>query len=70
MCSAIVLAPVWFFALAALSIGVWRRAEMFGTLYVGLGVLGVCIANVLMVQHRRLRELERQLELLRTRLTT
>jgi hypothetical protein len=33
-----------------------------GTVYVGLGGLGVSIANVLMLQHRRIAELERKLE--------
>ena len=70
MRSAMFLVPVWFFALAALSVGVWRSGDVFGTLYIGLGVLGVCIANALMAQHRRIAELERALELLRSRLAT
>jgi hypothetical protein len=67
MRSLIFLAPVWFFALAALCIGVWRGGDIFGSFYVGLGVLGVCVANALMSQHRRIAELERGLELLRSK---
>jgi hypothetical protein len=70
MRSAVILIAVWFFALAALSVGVWRGADPFGTLYVGLGVLGICVANVLMVQHRRLARLEHEFELLRRRQPT
>ena len=69
MRSAFFLLPVWFFAFAALGVGVWRAGDTFGTLYVGLGVLGVCVANVLMVHHRRIAELERGLELLRNKQT-
>ena len=67
MRSAVFLIPVWFFALAALGVGVWRGADPLGSLYVGLGVLGVCIGNALMAQHRRLAQLEREFELLRRR---
>ena len=61
MRSAIFVVPVWIVALAGLWAGVSRGASDLGTLYVGLGVLGVCIANVLMLQHRRIAELERRL---------
>ena len=61
MRSAIFVFPVWVFSLAALWVGVSRGGTDFGTLYVGLGGLGVCIANVLMLQHRRIAELERRL---------
>ena len=54
--------PVWVFALAAIWVGVWRIGSDLGTLYVGLGGLGVSIANVLMLQHRRIAELERKLD--------
>ncbi len=70
MRSLMFLAPVWFFALAALGVGMWRGGDGFGALYVGLGVLGVCIANALMAQHRRIGELERGLEVVRKQLTT
>jgi hypothetical protein len=62
MRSAIFVGPVWIFALGALWLGVSRSGTDMGTLYVGLGGLGVCIANVLMLQHRRISELERRLE--------
>jgi hypothetical protein len=61
MRSAIFVVPVWVFALAALWLGISRNGSDMGTLYVGLGVLGVSIANVLMLQHRRIAELERRL---------
>jgi hypothetical protein len=53
MRSVIFVVPVWIFALGALWAGVARSGSDVGTLYVGLGGLGVCIANVLMLQHRR-----------------
>lgn len=62
MRSAIVVAPVWLFALGALWVGVSRGGTDIGTLDVGLGVLGICVANVLMFQHRRIAALERLLE--------
>ncbi len=62
MRSAIFVLPVWVFALAALWVGVARSGGDIGTLYVGLGALGVCVANALMLQHRRMAELERRLE--------
>jgi hypothetical protein len=61
MRSAVFVIPVWIFALGALWIGVLRNGSDLGTLYVGLGALGVCIANVLMIQHRRISDLERRL---------
>lgn len=60
MRSAIFVVPVWIFALGALWVGVSRGGGDIGTLYVGLGALGVCIANVLMLQHRRIAALERR----------
>jgi hypothetical protein len=62
MRSAIFVAPVWIFALGAIWLGASRSGSDIGTVYVGLGGLGVCIANVLVLQHRRLSELERHLE--------
>jgi hypothetical protein len=62
MRSAIFVVPVWVFALGALWLGVAQSGRDLGNLYVGLGGLGVCIANVLMLQHRRIRELERKVE--------
>ena len=70
MRSALFVVPVWLFALAALGVGVSRGGTDIGTLYVGLGVLGVCIANVLMLQHRRIAELERRLAAPRPAITT
>lgn len=64
MRSAFFVVPVWVFALGALWLGTSRSGSDIGTLYVGLGALGVCIANVLMLQHRRIAALERKLELL------
>jgi hypothetical protein len=61
MRSAMFVVPVWIFALSSLWLGVSRGGSDIGTLYVGLGALGVCIANVLMLQHRRITELERRL---------
>ena len=61
MRSAIFVVPVWVFALVALWLGISRNGGDIGTLYVGLGALGVCVANVLMLQHRRIAELERRL---------
>lgn len=62
MRSAIFIIPVWIFALGALGVGVARSGSDLGTLYVGLGALGVCIANVLMLLHRRIAALERLLD--------
>ena len=62
MRSAIFVVPVWLFALGALWVGTSRSGSDIGTLYVGLGALGVCIANVLMLLHRRIAALERRLE--------
>ena len=62
MRSAFFVVPVWVFALGALWLGTSRSGSDIGTLYVGLGALGVCIANVLMLQHRRIAALERTLE--------
>jgi len=61
MRSAVFVVPVWIFSLAALWMGASRGGSDIATLYVGLGVLGVCVANVLMLQHRRIAELERKL---------
>jgi hypothetical protein len=61
MRSAIFVLPVWIFALGALWLGVSRSGSDVGTLYVGLGAMGVSVANVLMLLHRRLAQLERQL---------
>jgi hypothetical protein len=62
MRSAIFVVPVWIFALGAVWVGISRNGSDIGTLYVGLGALGICIANVLMLQHRRIAELERRLQ--------
>lgn len=62
MRSAFFVVPVWVFALGALWLGTSRSGGDIGTLYVGLGALGVCIANVLMLQHRRIAALERKIE--------
>jgi hypothetical protein len=61
MRSAIFVLPVWVFALGALWLGAARNGSDIGTLYFGLGGLGICIANVLMLQHRRIAELERHI---------
>lgn len=63
MRSAIFVLPVWVFALGALWLGISRSGSDIGTLYAGLGALGVCIANVLVLQHRRIAELERRLSM-------
>lgn len=64
MRSAIFVVPVWFLAFAALWAGISRNGSEIGTAYVGLGILGICVANVFMIQHRRIAELERSLSLL------
>jgi len=56
--------PVWVFSIGALVIGVTSRNQQFSILYVGLGVLGVSIGNVLTEQRRRLVELEKRLDAL------
>lgn len=64
MRSAIFIGPVWILALISLWLGISRSGSDVGALYVGLGGVGVCIANVLMLQHRRIADLERRLSLL------
>lgn len=57
------LIPVWFFSLAALGLGVaYGGGQPSAALYIGLGVLGVTIANALMSHHRRIAELEKKLK--------
>lgn len=53
--------PVWLISFGALGVGVAHGGGLAGTLYVGLGVLGVSTINALMFQHRRIAELERRL---------
>ena len=65
MRSAIFVVPVWIFALGAIWLGMSRGGGDIGTLYVGLGAMGVCIENVLMLQHRHIAELERRVASLR-----
>ena len=55
------LIPVWFFSLAALGLGAAYSGQPSAVLYIGLGVLGVTVANALMSQHRRIAELEKRL---------
>ncbi len=62
MRSALLYLPVWLFSLAALWLGVRDSGRPSSVLYVGLGVLGVTVANALMLQHRRISELERRLD--------
>lgn len=62
MRSAVFVVPVWIFALGSIWLGASRSGSDIGSLYVGIGGLGVCIANVLMIQHRRISELERELK--------
>lgn len=61
MRSVVFVVPVWVLALGALWVGASRSGSDLGSLYVGLGALGVCVANVLMLQHRRIAALERRL---------
>jgi hypothetical protein len=58
----VLVVPVWISALGALWAGASRSSSDTGTLYVNLGVLGISIASVLMLQHRRIAALERRLE--------
>lgn len=62
MRSALFYLPVWLFSLSALVLGVRDIGRPTSVLYVGLGVLGVTVANALMMQHRRISELERRLD--------
>jgi hypothetical protein len=64
MRSALFYLPVWVFSLSALWLGVRDTARSSSVLYVGIGALGVTVANALMIQHRRISELERRLDLL------
>lgn len=64
MRSAIFVVPVWLLAFAAIWAGISRNGSDVGTAYVVVGILGVCVANVFMLQHRRIAELERSLALL------
>lgn len=61
MRSALFYLPVWVFSLGALWIGASHSGQPSSILYVGLGGLGVSVANALMLQHRRISELERKL---------
>jgi len=61
MRSSLFLIPVWLFSLAALWLGVTGANRESAVLYVGLGCLGITVANALVIQHRRIRELERRL---------
>lgn len=63
MRSAIFVVPVWLLAFGSLWAGISRNGSEIGTVYVVLGILGVCVANVFMLQHRRIAELERSLSL-------
>jgi hypothetical protein len=56
--------PVWVFSMSALVIGVTSRNQQFAIVYVGLGLLGVSIGNVLTEQRRRIVELEKRLDAL------
>ena len=62
MRSAVFVVPVWIFALGALWVGATRSGSDFGSLYFGLAALGISVANVLMLLHRRIAELERRLD--------
>jgi hypothetical protein len=62
MRSSLFLIPVWLFSLAALWLGVTGGSRESAILYVGLGCLGITVANALVIQHRRIRELERRLD--------
>lgn len=64
MRSALFYVPIWVFALGALWIGASHPSHANSNLYVGLGGMGIVIVNALMLQHRRISELERKLELL------
>lgn len=55
------LIPVWVFSLAALWLGAVHSNQQTAIVYVGLGALGVSVANALMFQHRRIAELESRL---------
>lgn len=63
MRSALLYLPVWLVSFSALWLGVRDGGRSSSVLYVGLGVLGVTVANGLMIQHRRISELERRLDL-------
>ena len=60
MRSALFYIPVWIFSLGALCLGAARGARELSAVYVGLGGLGISVANALMLQHRRISELERK----------
>ncbi len=45
MRSALFYLPIWIFSLGALWIGASHPAHPTANLYVGLGSLGVCVAN-------------------------
>jgi len=55
--------PIWVFALGALWIGSAHPNPLNANLYVGLGGMGIMIANAFMLQHKRISELERRLGL-------
>lgn len=62
MRSAIFVVPVWLFGFAFFWVGMSRYDLDAGMLNICLGGLCVCIANVFMLQHRRIAELERRLQ--------
>jgi hypothetical protein len=59
MKSALWVIPVWVFAFGA----IWLSGSdpQNAKMYAGIGGLAIAVANALMIQHRRIAELERSL---------
>lgn len=67
MRSVLFIIPVWLFSFAAIWFGTHPNNDN-AHLYMGIGALGIFVANALMVQNKNLRELEQSIKELERKL--